>query len=92
MKRITTMRQLAAAALAAFVLATSAYASAPNAVIEESIALLTERLDGRKDELAAKRQRPVVERVVGHARRSSSAQGGGDVPRRLPAMDARREL
>ncbi len=33
----------------------SALASSPNAVIEESVALLTEKLDGRKAELAADR-------------------------------------
>ncbi len=50
-----TMRQLLTVVLATMLLATSAYANAPNAVIEESIALLTEKLDGRKEELAADR-------------------------------------
>ncbi len=50
------MRQLVTATLAATLLVTSAYANAPNAVIEESIALLTEKLDGRKEELAADRK------------------------------------
>ena len=50
------MRQAITALLAATILATSAYANAPNLVIEESIALLTEKLDGRKEELAADRQ------------------------------------
>ncbi len=51
-----TIGQVAAATLATIVLATGAQASAPNAVIEESIALLTEKLDGRKEELAADRE------------------------------------
>ncbi len=55
MNRKTTMRQLVATALATVTLATAAYANAPSAVIEESIALLTEKLDGRKEELAADR-------------------------------------
>lgn len=50
------MRQVTTALLATIVLASGAHASAPNAVIEESIALLTERLDGRKEELAADRK------------------------------------
>ncbi len=50
------MRQLMTALLTTLVLATSAHASTPNALIEESIALLTEKLDGRKEELAADRK------------------------------------
>ena len=40
----------------AFTCAASVAAGSPNAVIEESIALLTEKLDGRKEELADDRQ------------------------------------
>ncbi len=52
------MRRLTVAFLAmtALALTMSVALASPNAVIEESIALLTERLDGRKDELAADRQ------------------------------------
>ncbi len=50
------MRQLVTALLATVVLASSAHANAPNALIEESIALLTEGLNGRKEELAADRK------------------------------------
>ena len=50
------MRQLITALLTTVVLTTSAHASTPNALIEESIALLTEKLDGRKEELAADRK------------------------------------
>lgn len=49
------MRQLITVFLATVLLATSASANSPNILIEESIALLTEKLDGRKDELAADR-------------------------------------
>lgn len=49
------MKQLMTVFLTTLVLATSASASTPNTLIEESIALLTERLDGRKEELAADR-------------------------------------
>ncbi len=50
------MRQLITVFLTTVVLATSASANTPNTLIEESVALLTEKLDGRKDELAADRQ------------------------------------
>lgn len=50
------MKQLITVFLTTVVLATSASANTPNTLIEESIALLTEKMDGRKDELAADRQ------------------------------------
>lgn len=50
------MKRVLTAFLAAIVLVGSAHANAPNAVIEESIALLTEKLDGRKEELSADRK------------------------------------
>lgn len=49
------MKQLMTVILTCIILAASANASSPNTLIEESIALLTERLDGRKEELAADR-------------------------------------
>lgn len=51
------MRFLWVAALAAVLISTSpvALANSPNSVIEDSVAALTEKLDGRKAELAANR-------------------------------------
>ncbi len=53
-----TMRRLKFTVLAAMVIAiaTGVAEASPNTVIEESVALLTEKLDGRKEELAADRQ------------------------------------
>jgi phospholipid transport system substrate-binding protein len=45
-----------AMALLAFSVASANVEESPNAVIESSVALLTEQLDGRKDELAENRQ------------------------------------
>ena len=52
------MRRLKFTVLAAMVIAiaTGVAEASPNTVIEESVALLTEKLDGRKEELAADRQ------------------------------------
>lgn len=52
------MRRLITLILAVVALAvsTSVAANSPNAVIEESVALLAEKLDGRKEELAADRK------------------------------------
>ena len=52
------MRDVLKIAIAALVIvaATPAIADSPNAIIEESVALLTEKLDGRKAELAADRK------------------------------------
>lgn len=52
------MRRLITVMLAvlAVALATGAATASPNTVIEESVALLAEKLDGRKDELAADRK------------------------------------
>ena len=52
MRRLITLI-LAVAALA---ISTGVAANSPNAVIEESVALLAEKLDGRKEELAADRK------------------------------------
>jgi len=52
------MRRLKFTVLAAtaIAIATGVAEASPNTVIEESVALLTEKLDGRKEELAADRQ------------------------------------
>ena len=52
------MRRLKVTALAATAIAfaTSVAAAPPNTVIDESVALLVEKLDGRKEELAADRK------------------------------------
>ena len=52
------MRDVMKIAIAVFVMAgtTPAFADSPNTIIEESVALLTEKLDGRKAELAADRK------------------------------------
>lgn len=52
------MRRLKFTVLAAMAIAiaTGVAEASPNTVIEESVALLTEKLDGRKEELAADRQ------------------------------------
>ena len=52
------MRDVLKIAIAVFVVvgSTPALADSPNAIIEESVALLTEKLDGRKAELAADRK------------------------------------
>lgn len=48
----TTTRAMIISVAALFVMSASSYAAdSPNAVIEESVALLAERLDGRKEEL-----------------------------------------
>ena len=55
MHRTSTMRWLASAAALLLALHAVADPGSPDVVIESAVAELTEKLDGRKDELAADR-------------------------------------